>query len=265
MAKLSLLELTQDILNSLTSDEVNSISDTPDSVQVAQIIKTTYDAFIANRNWPHLRRLIQLLPSGNALLPTHITVQDSIKELSFINYDCAKLADGAKKIYKEMKWKEPDDFLRYVNMRNSTDANVLSIIDPTSGVYLLIRKDQAPTYFTSFDDNTLIFDSYDSAVDSTLQQHKFQAMAFVNPTWTHNDNFIPDLPEEAFPGFLAEAKSTASLELNQIANQKAEQTAQRQQTWLARKAWRVNGGVKYPNYGRHGSRHRDPTFKRDDR
>lgn len=264
MSKMSLLELTQDILNSLSSDEVNSISDTPDSVQVAQIIKGTYDSFLANRNWPHTRKLIQLQPSGDSTLPTHVVVQDSVKELCFVNYDCAKLDDGSRKMFKTMKWKEPDDFLRYLNMRNNTQPNTVGITDPTSGVYLIIKTDQAPTCFTSFDDKTLIFDSYDSSVDDTIQQSKFQAMAYVTPTWIHSDSAIPDLPEEAFPGFLAECTSVASLRLNQAADQKAEQNSQRQQTWLARKAWRVNGGVKYPNFGRTGSYHRDPTFKRDE-
>ena len=35
-----------------------------------------------------------------------------------------------------------------------------------------------------------------------------------------------------------------------MANQKAEQKAARQQRWLSRKAWRIEGGIEYENYGR---------------
>ena len=54
--KMNLLEITQDILNDMDGDEVNSIDDTFESAQIAQIIKSTYYAIISNRNWPHTRR-----------------------------------------------------------------------------------------------------------------------------------------------------------------------------------------------------------------
>lgn len=263
MTKKTLLQLTQDVLNDISSDEVNSINDTPDSVQVATIIKNVYLEMIAHRNWPHLRKLIQLQASGDSTLPTHMTVQDEIKELSFINYNCARVEDGYKRLFQPMKWKEQDDFLRYLNSRDNTQSNVIDVMDPSSGITLSIRNDLPPACFTSFDDKTLVFDSYDSAVEDTLQQSKIQAMAFVNPTWVHSDTAVPDLPEEAFPALLSEAISVASLRLNQAADQKAEQSSQRQQAWLARKVWRVNGGVRYPNYGRKAGYRKDPTFKRD--
>jgi len=52
--KLTLLEIVQDIMNDMDGDEVNAISDTIESQQVAQIVKTTYLEMMANRNWPHL-------------------------------------------------------------------------------------------------------------------------------------------------------------------------------------------------------------------
>ena len=72
--------------------------------------------------------------------------------------------------------------------------------------------------------------------------------------WIHEDSAVPSLPSEAFSGFLEEAKSTAFFVLKQMANQKAEQKAGRQQRWLSRKAWRTAGGVRYEDYGRKGRR-----------
>jgi len=46
MAKMTVLEIVQDILNDIDGDEVNSIDDTLESEQVAQIVKSTYDAII---------------------------------------------------------------------------------------------------------------------------------------------------------------------------------------------------------------------------
>jgi hypothetical protein len=81
MAKKTLLELVQDILSDMDGDEVNSIDDTIESAQVAQIIRATYEAMMSSRNWPHQRRLLTLVPSGDNTLPTHVTMQEEIKEM----------------------------------------------------------------------------------------------------------------------------------------------------------------------------------------
>lgn len=255
---MSLLDITQDILSEMSGDEVNSINDTIESLQVAQIVKSTYTAMVSNRNWPHQRRLLQLQASGTTQRPNYLYMQVPIKEMVFVHYDCVKSGETRKRI-KEMKWKEPDDFLRHINHRNSDEDNIDTIIDP-SGVSLFIRNDLAPTYYTSFDDKALVFDSYDSAVDDTLKASKTQAMAYFMLPFVMDDSHVPDLPDEAFTALLEEAKSRAFISLKQTANQKAEQESQRQQAWLSRKAWRAHGGIKYPDYGRNGQKHRSPYF-----
>ena len=42
MPKLTVLDMTQKILSSMDSDDVNSISDTEESLQVVDIIEDTY-------------------------------------------------------------------------------------------------------------------------------------------------------------------------------------------------------------------------------
>ncbi len=262
MAKLTLLEIVQDILSDMTSDVINSIDDTEESQQVAQIVKSTFMAMMSNRNWPHTRRLVKLIASTDSDRPTHMTIADEIKEMISVYYDKRKNGD-TRLLYQEVKWKEPDDFLRLTNSRNSDLANSLVVTDP-SGVVLIIQNDKAPTYYTSFDDSTMVFDSWDSDVENTLQESKTQARAYVTPTFEMDDAYIPDLPEEAFSAFLEEAKSRAQFKLHSVQDVKSEQEAKRQQNWLSRKAWRVAGGIRYPNYGRKGRRYyRDPTFKEE--
>lgn len=260
-AKMSLLELVQDILNDMDSDEVNSIDDTIESAQVAQILRATYQAMMSNRNWPHQKRLLTLVPSGDDTLPTHVTMQEEIKEMVGVKYNCAKFGE-TRRYYQPVYWAEPDDFLRISNARNSDDVNIDIIV--SDGIELLIRTDQPPRYYTSFNDNTLIFDSYDKEVDDTIQASKIQATAYVMLEWVHADDAIPDLPAEAFTALLEEAKSRAFVKLKQQTDPTAATEARRQQAWLSRKAWRAAGGVKYPSYGRGKVKDcRDPTFERD--
>ena len=87
-------------------------------------------------------------------------------------------------------------------------------------------------------------------LEDSLQKSKTQAIAYIIPSWTHTDSAIPDLPDEAFPALIEESKATAFFTLKQMINDKAEQKSQRQNRWLSRKVWRVNGGINYPNFGR---------------
>lgn len=251
MEKMTLLELTQDILSSMDSDEVNSIDDTVESSQVAAIIRNTYRAILTNRDWPHTKRLVELEASGVSTRPTHMSLIDDVKRIDFVKYNVAKASDGSKRVFRDITWLEVDDFLRRLNNLDNTKDNIITVIDPASNIPLSIRTDLAPTYYTSFDDKNVVFDSFDSTVDSTLQKSKTQVYGYVYPAWEMQDDYVPDLPNSAFTLLLEESKSRAFIELKQIANQKAEQESQRQNAWLSRKDRRINGGIRFPDYGRH--------------
>ncbi len=86
--KKNLLEITQAILNDLDSDIVNSIDDTVESQQVAAIIKACYNEMISNRNWPHLKKLLQLDALGDVTKPNYLMVPETLKELITFSYEC---------------------------------------------------------------------------------------------------------------------------------------------------------------------------------
>ena len=244
----------------MNSDEVSSISDTDESRQVAQIVKSTYQAMLSNRNWPHTLRLLSLTPFTDNTLPTHMRIEDDLKELRSIYYNKAPYQSN-KLVYEPVRWMEQDDFLRYTNARNSDNDNTNVILDP-SGVILLIIDNKHPSYYTSFNDSDIVFDSWDNRVDSTLQASKTQARGYIFPRFEMEDSFVPDLPEEAFSALIEEAKSKAMFKLKQMQDVKSEQEAGRQQRWLSRKAWRVHESEIYPNnYGRGRPRRKDPTFR----
>lgn len=265
MDKPTLLQITQNVLNDISGDEVTSINDTVESIQVATIIQSIWFNMMTNRNWPHTKQLIQPLADGTLTLPTHFLLSPSLKELVFVNYDKSKTL--GKMEYNEVKYLHPDNFLRFTNQRNTQDANTQVVTDP-SGITINLTTNCAPTYYTSFNDLQIIFDSYDKSVETFLQKSKFQMYAYIIPDWTQSDTFIPPLPIEAFPSLIEEAKSTAAVKLRQQPDQKSEQEAQKQRRFMARKDWSVAGGIRFPNYGR-SSRYiqtnklSDPTFRRD--
>lgn len=242
--------MVQDILTEMDSDEVNHIDDTVESQSVATIIENCYYEIISNRNWPHMKKLVQLEGSGDIAKPNYLKLPERLQELSEFQYDKRK-EDGLYSSYFPVKYLDPEHFLRRVAGRSLYNTDYDEVVD-FSGVTMHIKNNQAPTYWTSFDDVYLVTDSYDKEVNDTLQKARTQAIAYLVPDWQHVDDFVPDLPIDAFSLLIEESKSTAFLALKQTPHQKAEQKANRQNRWLSRKAWRAAGGVKFQNYGRRG-------------
>ena len=262
--KITLLEIVQEIMSDMDTDEVNSIFDTVESEQIASIVKRSYVNLISTRNWPHLSKLIQLFGSGTIAKPTHLSMPTNIKQLEFLNYNISKLGE-TKRAYVEITYLEPVEFLFKTNNRNSDNENI-EIVDNGGGVELLIDNSAHPRYWTSFNDQEIVFDSFDNTVDTTLQASKVQAKAYMTPTWTMEDDYVPDFPAEAFSNLVEEAKSTAFLVLKQMPNGKAEANAQRQARWLSRKSWSAKGGIQFAKFGRRGkgfNSQKDPTFRQD--
>lgn len=248
MAKMTLLDMVQDIMSDMDSDEINSINDSVEALQVAQIIKTSYYNIIDGKDFPFLYELFQLETSGTSTRPTHLQIPETIIDLNWIKYNCKKSTDTKDK-YQKVEYKTPEDFLEITDKRDSSASNVMTVTDAT-GIKIYIYKDKAPSYFTSFDDETLVFDAYDSGIDSTLQNSKTQCHGKRSVAFTLDDDFTPDLPVQMFSYLLNEAKSTAFFTLKQMTNAKAEQQAVSQKRRMSQEAWKLKNGISYPNYGR---------------
>lgn len=247
MAKKTLLDIVQEILSDMDSDEVNSINDTVESLQVARVVRSTFDNVITGREYPHKNTLLKLQASLDVTKPTHMKLPENVIELLSLNYNKKKLADTKEK-YSKVTYVSPDEFILKTNYRDSSADNVLVVEE--ADVDLFILTDTAPSFFTSFDDEWLVFDSYDSLVDSTLQESKTQCFGKVQPEFLMEDDFIPDLPIQLFPYFINEAKSTAFLVVKQMPNQKAEQHSVSQRRRMSQDAWRLTKGIQRPDYGR---------------
>ena len=248
MPKLTILDMTQDILSDMDSDEVSSINDTLEALQVAQILKTTYYDMINSRDYEHLKQLFQT-ESGTTSLPTHMLIPTNVQYVKWIKYN-KRDTNSSSDSFLEITYLEPEQFLDQIDTRDSTDSTVDTITD-TTGVTLLIKNDSHPTYYTSFDDEYAVFDSYNSSLETNLQQSMTQCYGSIEPTFSLIDAFVPDFPTKVFPGYLAEAKSTCFNSLKQSANAKEEQKSRRQRRKMSRDMRRnEGGGIVYPDYGR---------------
>lgn len=250
MAKMTLLEMVQDILSDMNSDNVNSISDTIESEQVAQILKSTYYELLSGKNWPFMRKLIPFYSGINKPSPVHVVIPDNVKEILSIEHSYSLIEFNQPPVYKKINYVEPDAFLNKSNSLKFKDGGSVSIVRDVSGTFFNIRKDKSPSFYTSFDDKFIVFDSYDESKGKTILGSDIRALCYTTPSWVVEDSFIPDLPEEMFSALLAEAKSVAFLNILDYENKKAEQQAIRQRSRMSRNSWTVSGGIKLPSYGK---------------
>ena len=226
--------MTQNILSALDSDPVDSIDETVEAVQVAELIKEAYFELISQRDWPFLFQLGQLQALSDINNPTKMKIPDTWNKLKWVKYD---------KI--EVEYLDPETFNNIITNRVA-QAGVIN-----ANGYVI---NQNPQYWTSYDDQFLIFDGFNQTVESTLQASKSSAYGTQQASWTHADTFIPAIPEKFFPTLLAEAKSQAFVNLKQQANAREERKATRGRMAMRNDSWKnEHGEVKYNtevNYGR---------------
>ncbi len=241
--KMSLLDMTQNILDAMTSDSVNSIEDTEESSMVAKTIREVYFYLVSKRDWPWLQYSGELEAVSDLTKPTYMKLPEDTNKVFWIKYN-----------KKDVCYLDPKSFADLIASRTAQAG----VID--SNGYVI---NQDPAYWTSYNDVDLIFDGYDSSVDSTLQASKTQALLVRVPGWTHEDDFIPDMPDKFFPTFLAEAKSTCFVNQKQQPNAKEEGKSRLGQNIMQKEARRndlaehkTNSAVDYGRTGYGNTRRR---------
>lgn len=246
--KQTLVEIVQTIMNDIDGDYINSIADTDEALQVASIVRTTFYELFNRKQWPHSKKLAALQGLSDSAYPTYLKLPENLYHLTSLNYN-KSVKDDTRLLMEKVDFLDPEEFLYRANSNSVANDNV-EVLKTLNGTPLKIMNDRAPTFYTTFDDEHLVLDSYDKEVDSTLQASKTQAIYFEVPEWKMEDTFIPDLPVESFPYLLAEATSASSMKVRQVADSKAEQQATRQSYRASQRARRAASGTRYPDYGR---------------
>jgi hypothetical protein len=86
MAEQTVLTMVQNILSRMSSDEVNSIGDTPESLQIAQILQNKYYDIVARGSLTIDETLFQLNPSDSNSIPVTMTLPAGVSRLDWLQY-----------------------------------------------------------------------------------------------------------------------------------------------------------------------------------
>jgi hypothetical protein len=253
--KYTLLELTQKVLSSLDGDAVNSISDTVESNQVVEVISRCYDEITTTLDIPEDYRLCSL-DGTDPDTPVFMTRPQNIDGIQWLKYDTQTLDDTTAN-FRLVTYLTPKEFIDLIHSYNTDEDNIESfstVQDDGSEITFYYRNDESPTYWTSFDDETLVFNSYDSEVETNLQKGKSLAYGRFKKTFTKSDGFIPDLDDNLFPLLLNNAIALAWSEMKQASNGKAEKFIRDHRVSSQKRKYdsprKTDPLASTPNYGR---------------
>jgi hypothetical protein len=246
--RMSLLKIVQRTLDSMNHDNVNSISDTIESRQIAEEARTVYYELMDREDWAHLVKLIPLQALPGLDYPNYMKIPEDVVRIDEIKYECTTSTDTRRQ-FRTIKYLEPNEFLDMIYLRDSSVSTTRTVID-FNGTPLFITNNQPPEYWTTFDDEHIIFDAYDAAVSDTLLEAKSLCLAKQIPPWTHDDAFIPDMPDQMFSTFLAEVTAAAFTYWKQGQSIKDEQRAARGISRLRKDARKISATWSKANYGK---------------
>lgn len=232
MAKMTLLEMVQNILSSMDSDEVNSINDTIESQQVAEVIKETYYYLFSTIELPERVGFVRLNGLGDLDKPNYLEIPSNVISLIWLKY-----LDSSDGKYYDLEFVPQTEFIERIAQYNSSSSDVTTVTD-TSGVIYYVKNNQRPRKYTILNDKYIVTDGYNSTYDTTLQASKSFGWGEVEDTWENEDGFIPNIDNDLFPLLLSEAKSTCFITLKQIANQKEEQKSRKGRVHLQYRKWK---------------------------
>lgn len=225
----TLIELVQRILESMDSDEVNSIADTTESLAVANIIKECYYTIISEIQPKETEGLFHLDASTDNTKPVLMYLPETVSNIEWLKYNVGdSLLDTN---FRDLCCLDLDDFYEFTNGLDIGETWVQSQEITINGQQFSVkfRNDQSPSYWTSVDDRTILFDSYDSSYESTLTSSRTYGYGGLIPVFSMDDNFIPNLDARQFQLLLNSAKAQAFTEIKQVTNEKAERRERRHQ------------------------------------
>ena len=247
----TLLYTTQRVLEKLNLDPVDGISDTEDALLISREAESTFYDLMSRAEWKEHVDLIEVNSFSDLDSPTLLELGAEVHTIKSVRYDVTTTDDVNKHIRK-IQWLEPEDFLEKSYRLNTSTDYVEETVYKDFPIFVCNNK--MPHYYTSFDNKTLVFDSYDAEVEDTLIGTKTICHGETVPTWLQDDTFVIPLEDNLYPLYLSMLASACSLYMNMQVNQEDERRQARGISRMRREQIRTEMEY-YPKfrYGRKGN------------
>lgn len=149
MATPTLLIITQDMLSVIESENVTTVvssSTTGEALLCVNIANRVYEKLIQKYKWKHLKSFTNLSAGGN------LNELKGSATTTYIDGDNIYYSTTADK-EQLVHYLDPEDFIRRTITRTAADTNVTTVNN------IKVFNDRDPQWYTSFDDDTLVFDA----------------------------------------------------------------------------------------------------------
>lgn len=195
--KATLLEVVQNYLNRTDGFYVNSIFETDESQQVAEIAQEVfYNLYSYIRNAEFSTELRTLDAVSDVDRPNYLRIPDVVHRIqdSQVYYDVADTENNDVVNYVPLAYLPPEEFLEMTS-RLVKDTNAeYTIVQDFNRTRFAVQNNQDPQYYTSFDGEYIVFDSFDSNKEATLQESKSRVFVSEEPVFLLQDDYVIDVP-----------------------------------------------------------------------
>lgn len=249
----TLLDIVQTTLSSLDSDNVNSIDDTIESRQVVDIVRTVYNDMITRANLPEHFTFFELESFGDPSKPTLMRKPAACADVVWIKYD-NKTTEHPQTSFQPVQWRPMDQFIDLMLSHNPNDSDIFEFIHNigTATINFKGYNDRFPKFYTTFDDDTIVFDAFNAQEETTLTGNRTMIYGQKLPFFVRQNSWVPEIDLKQFSILLNEVKALSFAELKQVPNQSAEIRARR--GWVHNQKHKQELGrihrIPGPNFGR---------------
>lgn len=250
------LDIVQKVLSAMDGDEVNSVSDTTESSQVLDNAETVYNDLLLTADLPEQYQLYSLTASGNSSYPIVMYRPDGFETTDWIKYKRTIEDDDSGLLqWTLMIPITIDEFLKRSDGLDTTADNVstMGLVLANTTLQVNYYDDRSPEYYCSFDDSTILFNSIDLDVDTTLQTSKTLCYGQYSTQFLALDGFTPAFDSNVHQIWLHETIALCQARMRQMQDPKAEKGARKGWIKLQDMKHAIGDGGYYqhlPNYGK---------------
>lgn len=193
--KLTLLSVVQSYLNRVSDFYVDSIFNSESAQQAAQIAEEVFYSLSQKlRDWEWTTKVGTLDSVADVTKPNYLKIPDNVQRLQTCTMYYNNTTNDLSADYRRVKYLEPEMFLFKMSQR-SEKYEYAEVVEDFGGSKFVIYNNTYPKWWTSFDGVYVVFDSYNSEFENTLQESKSQVVYTEEPVFLQQDNFVIPLPE----------------------------------------------------------------------
>lgn len=241
--KYTLLQMVQRIAAKLGGDEISTLDETIEAVDIKNEVLNTFDDLVSIQEWEWLKHIPRQL-GARTVSPAQpacvLNLPADVVHIESLMYEAQSVV-GERATCKKLTYLPPAAFQQMVMSRGIED-NIDELT--VNEIPLRIYNNRNPSYFTTFDESVVVFDGYDSTIDTTgIAYSKTSCIARITVSSDDDTDWSPSVPDWFYNLWYHEATARCFSSIRGVEDGRTERMARRALTTAIRM-----DNVGAPNY-----------------